>query len=219
MARRTLSRTTFFIILIAAIIIAAGYLRIRQMFVGTSVNTNNSNSAACTLEAKLCPDGTSVGRVPPKCEFAPCPTTNANATANAHTNSATNTNSAPTATTTYTDAEFNFSLHYPSTWTQSKSATGSGDERIVNYSFSDGTNGVTLTVASTSLESMIRDSFSVSTESAVTINGQQATRAKGSSAKDGSAVDLLFFHHSGKLFFLNGQSAYVDSIGTTLTFN
>ncbi len=28
----------------------------------------------CTLEAKICPDGTVVGRMPPNCEFAPCPT-------------------------------------------------------------------------------------------------------------------------------------------------
>ncbi len=28
---------------------------------------------ACTMEAKLCPDGSSVGRQGPKCEFAPCP--------------------------------------------------------------------------------------------------------------------------------------------------
>lgn len=28
---------------------------------------------ACTMEAKLCPDGSYVGRIPPKCEFAPCP--------------------------------------------------------------------------------------------------------------------------------------------------
>lgn len=27
----------------------------------------------CTAEAKICPDGSSVGRVPPRCEFAPCP--------------------------------------------------------------------------------------------------------------------------------------------------
>ncbi len=26
---------------------------------------------ACTMEAKLCPDGSSVGRVGPNCEFAP----------------------------------------------------------------------------------------------------------------------------------------------------
>jgi hypothetical protein len=27
----------------------------------------------CTMEAKQCPDGSYVGRVPPRCEFAPCP--------------------------------------------------------------------------------------------------------------------------------------------------
>jgi hypothetical protein len=29
--------------------------------------------AACTMDAKVCPDGSAVGRVPPDCEFAPCP--------------------------------------------------------------------------------------------------------------------------------------------------
>lgn len=28
---------------------------------------------ACTMEAKICPDGSAVGRSGPKCEFAPCP--------------------------------------------------------------------------------------------------------------------------------------------------
>jgi len=28
---------------------------------------------ACTADAKICPDGTGVGRVPPDCEFAACP--------------------------------------------------------------------------------------------------------------------------------------------------
>ncbi len=27
---------------------------------------------ACTMDAKICPDGSAVGRVPPDCEFAPC---------------------------------------------------------------------------------------------------------------------------------------------------
>jgi hypothetical protein len=31
------------------------------------------NAVMCTMEAMLCPDGSSVGRVGPKCEFAPCP--------------------------------------------------------------------------------------------------------------------------------------------------
>lgn len=28
----------------------------------------------CTMEAKICPDGSTVGRSGPSCEFAPCPT-------------------------------------------------------------------------------------------------------------------------------------------------
>lgn len=28
---------------------------------------------ACTMEAKLCPDGSAVGRTGPNCEFSPCP--------------------------------------------------------------------------------------------------------------------------------------------------
>lgn len=32
-----------------------------------------SGVTVCTLEAKLCPDGSYVGRTGPKCEFAPCP--------------------------------------------------------------------------------------------------------------------------------------------------
>jgi|GEM_PF-6430430 len=30
-------------------------------------------AVACTLEARICPDGTAVGRVGPDCEFTPCP--------------------------------------------------------------------------------------------------------------------------------------------------
>lgn len=35
---------------------------------------------ACTADAKLCPDGSAVGRVGPSCEFAPCPPTSASTT-------------------------------------------------------------------------------------------------------------------------------------------
>lgn len=54
---------------------------------------------ACTLEAKLCPDGSYVGRVAPSCQFAPCP-------------------QAAELTTwrQYTDDEAGFSLALPETW-------------------------------------------------------------------------------------------------------
>ena len=39
-----------------------------------------NEEVACTMEAKICPDGSSVGRIPPSCEFAPCPTPQATCT-------------------------------------------------------------------------------------------------------------------------------------------
>jgi hypothetical protein len=36
-----------------------------------------TNPQACTMEAKLCPDGTAVGRTGPNCAFAACPLPNA----------------------------------------------------------------------------------------------------------------------------------------------
>ncbi len=50
-------------------------------YLGKISNTKNNNInevvspgiKACTMEAKICPDGSSVGRSGPNCEFAPCP--------------------------------------------------------------------------------------------------------------------------------------------------
>lgn len=47
------------------VIVIAGYFLYPQ--------NKNSGGIACTMEAKLCPDGSYVGRTGPKCEFAACP--------------------------------------------------------------------------------------------------------------------------------------------------
>lgn len=40
----------------------------------SSSASSKSLPVACTMEAKICPDGSAVGRSGPKCEFAQCPT-------------------------------------------------------------------------------------------------------------------------------------------------
>lgn len=67
--------TAFLIVVIITLVGALAY------FIGQRTAPNQasptpspSNGAvACTMDAKLCPDGSSVGRVAPSCEFAPCP--------------------------------------------------------------------------------------------------------------------------------------------------
>ncbi len=70
---------------------------------GTYFFLNSNKQVACTLEAKICPDGSSVGRTGPKCEFAPCPKVNPTSTPD------------PTANwKTYINTKYNFSFKYPS---------------------------------------------------------------------------------------------------------
>lgn len=54
---------------------AFGVLAYQKYFSPKQITTPQTSPAGnvCTMEAKICPDGTSVGRVGPNCEFAPCP--------------------------------------------------------------------------------------------------------------------------------------------------
>lgn len=54
-------------IIVLAVIALAGWLLIHVRMVP------RPSAQACTLEAKLCPDGTVVGRTGPNCAFAQCP--------------------------------------------------------------------------------------------------------------------------------------------------
>ncbi len=46
---------------------------IGAFFFRNSSQTSPSQQVACTMDAKLCPDGSYVGRQGPNCEFAACP--------------------------------------------------------------------------------------------------------------------------------------------------
>ena len=59
-------RNIIIVITVLTIFVGAGFVLYFQF--GSS-----PRPVACTLEAKLCPDGSAVGRVGPKCEFAACP--------------------------------------------------------------------------------------------------------------------------------------------------
>ena len=52
-------------------VLVAGIL-LATLFLAGCLRTE-SGPKACALDAKICPDGTAVGRMGPDCEFAPCP--------------------------------------------------------------------------------------------------------------------------------------------------
>jgi hypothetical protein len=67
-----------FALLAAGLVIAAVALLATGLVVASWFSAQQPR--ACTMEAKLCPDGSAVGRIGPNCEFAPCPTDNSNCT-------------------------------------------------------------------------------------------------------------------------------------------
>ncbi len=67
---------------------------------------NKRNSVACTQEAKICPDGSSVGRSGPNCEFTACP----------GAASSTVSQTDVSGWQTYQNEEGGYSFKYPNEW-------------------------------------------------------------------------------------------------------
>lgn len=75
----------------------------------TSKPATNTRAKYCADEVKLCPDGTTVSRKLPSCNFTACPTSE--------------TTDLTKDWKDYSDADWAFSLKYPPTWTVTKTET------------------------------------------------------------------------------------------------
>lgn len=65
---KRLNSFTIIFVVIAVCVVTAGVFAFEKM-----KGKTRSQTIACTQEAKLCPDGSAVGRTGQNCEFAPCP--------------------------------------------------------------------------------------------------------------------------------------------------
>lgn len=72
MGKKSIMILLLFLILALVSLLVVFELFSKQLF--PFANTNNNNGQiACTMEAKLCPNGSYVARSGPNCEFATCP--------------------------------------------------------------------------------------------------------------------------------------------------
>jgi hypothetical protein len=73
--------TSVIVVLLLAVVGAgAYYLGVSQSNTPPSMPLPPNGETGCTLEALMCPDGSSVGRSGPNCEFAECPSTEESST-------------------------------------------------------------------------------------------------------------------------------------------
>ncbi len=66
------------ILIVVVVIVALGIIFWPKISAG--LFHKNTSQVVCTMEAKLCPDGSYVGRSGPKCEFKKCPIVTATST-------------------------------------------------------------------------------------------------------------------------------------------
>ncbi len=62
------------VVTIAIILGVVSLLAIAAYAIGTIYTGKTAGPVVCTMDAKICPDGSSVGRTGPNCEFEECPT-------------------------------------------------------------------------------------------------------------------------------------------------
>ncbi len=96
------------IIAVSAYLVAANY--------GNFWPYGDEETIACTMEAKICPDGTGVGRTGPNCEFAACP-----------------------EGITYSNAQYGFAVSLPANWQGYTIVTGTLEIRDMSTNAAAGT--------------------------------------------------------------------------------
>lgn len=69
----------FLIAVALVLLILGGFFTWERVYKGGQ-GTQKPEEVFCTMEAKICPDGSAVGRTGPACEFAPCPVGSATST-------------------------------------------------------------------------------------------------------------------------------------------
>lgn len=106
---KSLSQQSLILAIITFLLVGAiSYLVYQNKLLKQQLNNfQHPQSQACTLEAKICPDGSSVGRTLPNCEFAPCPEISTTPTP---------VSDPTTDWQTYTNEKHHFSFKYPEGW-------------------------------------------------------------------------------------------------------
>lgn len=69
---KTIALILFILLPILSFFLGMNYQKVIEN--KAAVTSTPTPGVFCTMEAKICPDGSAVGRSGPNCEFAPCPT-------------------------------------------------------------------------------------------------------------------------------------------------
>jgi len=109
-------------------------------------------------------------------------------------------------------SEHGFRVEYGEGWTLSTTRAGEGSNEIFTVSLDKVEERVLITVMSSTMESMIRESISITGEESITINNITAQKLEGTSTKDGSPETLMVLTQNDTLYSIRGSGVGFDEI-------
>jgi len=104
----------------------------------------------------------------------------------------------------YSNTDYGFKVEYPEDWQVKTSHTGEGSNEISYVNLSSGDKNVDISIMADSFEGIVRNSISITKESKLEVNGLEAVRLEGGSAKDGSLVNMVIIKKQGQLYSIRG---------------
>lgn len=181
------------ILIIAIILALVAVLAVVAYVFGAKLLTQSPKQTACTLEAKICPDGSSVGRTGPNCEFAACQTSTPDPTANWKI---------------FIHPTYKFQFKYPSQWSAVISQNAKANTLFgLNATSQSGVGGVEVREISTDPQDFHTLTQSKVSESVpVTINGISGYKMKYSNVVNGT--DFVFRNSDGLIYniYINSEN-------------
>ena len=181
------------ILIIAIILALVAVLAVVAYVFGAKLLIQSPKQIACTLEAKICPDGSSVGRTGPNCEFAACPTPTPDLTANWKI---------------FIHPIYKYQFKYPSQWSAMISQNAKANTIFgLNATSQSGVGGVEVREISTDPQDFHTLTQSKVSESVpVTINGISGYKMKYSNVLNGT--DFVFRNSDGLIYniYINSEN-------------
>jgi len=167
----------------------------------------------CTADAMLCPDGSSVGRVAPNCNFSPCP--------KAETPKPNNTSTWKT----YTNTNFGFSVKYNPVFNPDE-VTGSGQQLVsINFGLMKN-NGFNIEISTGDIVGYYRNqiidhvSEKIDKEERISVDGVSATKLtyKQVIVIEKFDVSKVIVNKNNHDYIITALSSDIDQILSTFKF-
>ncbi|MBI5037274.1 MAG: hypothetical protein HZC01_00995 [Candidatus Kerfeldbacteria bacterium] len=113
---------------------------------------------------------------------------------------------------TYVNDELGFRIQYPQEWFVEVTSSGASTDNVYSVQFRGESEGAIISVMPPSLESVVRGSLTITSETTISVNGWSGQRLVATSASNGSEGYTVIIDAGEHLYVISGGGQTFDEI-------